>query len=390
LRTQVAIIGAGPAGLLLSQLLHVAGIDSVVLERRSRAYVEARVRAGVLEQGTVDLLTSAGIGERVQSDGLRHDGIKIAVNGELFRVDFRALTGTSVTVYGQTEITRELIALAIARGTPIVFEAEDVRIGGIDSDKPFVEWTIAGERQHLDCEFVAGCDGQHGISAALIPADHKACYERGYPFGWLGILADCPPCDDEIIYAYHDRGMALASQRSRARSRYYIQVPLTERLEDWPDERLWDEVALRLGALAARGMVRAPAIEKSIAPLRSSVSQPMRHGRLFRAGDAAHIVPPTGAKGLNLAASDVHYLSEALIAHYRDGDASGLDGYSERSLRHVWKAERFSWWFTGLMHAFPDHSPFERRMQMAELDYLRGSHAAQSMLAENYIGLPFD
>jgi p-hydroxybenzoate 3-monooxygenase len=390
LRTQIAIIGAGPAGLLLSQLLHVAGIESVVLERRSRAYVEARIRAGVLEQGTVDLLARAGIGERVQGDGLRHDGIKIAVNGELFRVDFRALTGTSVTVYGQTEITRELIALAIARGTLIVFEAENVGIGGIGSDAPFVEYNNSGERQHLDCDFVAGCDGQHGISAGAIPTEFRQIFERSYPFGWLGILADCPPCDDEIIYAYHGRGMALASQRSRTRSRYYIQVPLTKRLEEWPDERIWDELALRLGPQAARDMTRAPAIEKSIAPLRSFVSQPMRHGRLFLAGDAAHIVPPTGAKGLNLAASDVHYLSEALIAHYHDGDDATLDCYSARALGRVWKAERFSWWFTGLMHQFPGRSPFEFQMQLAELDYLRNSRAAQTMLAENYIGLPFD
>ena len=386
--TQVAIIGAGPAGLLLSQLLHGAGISSVILERQSRAYVEARIRAGVLEQGSVDLLTRAGIGSAISAHGLIHDGIKIAVDGEVFQVDFRKLTGARMIVYGQTEITRELIALALSRGTEIMFEAKDVALHDPDSRSPSVTYRADGSERRLACDFIAGCDGQHGISAQSLLSAGSQKFEREYPFGWLGIMADCAPCDDEIIYAYHDRGLALASMRSRTRSRYYIQVPIDERIEDWPDERLWDEIALRLGRTVSANLPRAPSIEKSIAPLRSSVLEPIQRGRLFVAGDAAHIVPPTGAKGLNLAASDVHYLSEALIAHYRDARDDKLEAYSRTALRRVWKAERFSWWFTRLMHRFPDESPFEQRMQMAELDYLRSSTAAQRMLAENYAGLP--
>ncbi|MFT8243189.1 4-hydroxybenzoate 3-monooxygenase [Roseomonas sp. BN140053] len=388
-RTQVAIIGAGPAGLLLSQLLHVAGVDSIVLERRDQAYVESRIRAGVLEQGTVDLLERAGVADRLHAEGLPHNGFRLALDGELFRIDMRELTGgKSVTVYGQTEVTRDLIAAHQSRNAPLVFEAEDVSLHGLDGDALFVTYRRDGAEQRLDCDYVAGCDGFHGPSRAAIPAEVLRVYEREYPFGWLGILADVPPCDHELIYSNHARGFALASMRSPTRSRYYVQVPLDEKLADWPDERIWDELAIRLGEEAASRMTRGPSIEKSIAPLRSFVAEPMRHGRLFLAGDAAHIVPPTGAKGLNLAASDVAILAEALIRRYAHNSHEGLEGYSARALARVWKAERFSWWFTGLTHRFPDMDPFARRMQVAELSYIRDSAAAQRVVAENYVGLP--
>jgi p-hydroxybenzoate 3-monooxygenase len=390
IRTQIAIIGAGPAGLLLSQLLHCAGIESVVLERRSRAYVESRIRAGVLDARTVDLLAQAGGDARLRTEGLPHDGFSLAVDGALFRIDMQGLAGAGVVVYGQTEVTRDLIALALDRGTRLVFEAEDVRPQGIETERPAVQFRSGGQLRQLDCDFVAGCDGFHGICRTLIPEDVRRNFERVYPFGWLGILADVPPCAEELIYSNHERGFALASMRSPTRSRYYVQCALDEPLEDWPDERIWDELAIRLGPEAAAHTTRGPSIEKSIAPLRSFVQEPMRHGALFLAGDAAHIVPPTGAKGLNLAASDVHYLSDALIRFYRTGDRAGLDTYSERALARVWKAERFSWWFTNLMHRFPDRDAFDRRMQLAELDYLRQSQAAQTAMAENYIGLPLE
>jgi len=387
-RTQVAIIGAGPAGLLLQQLLHVAGIESVVLEQRSRAYVEDRIRAGVLEPGTVALLDKAGVNARMRRDGLIHDGFALSVDGEPFRIDLKVLTGGStVMVYGQTEVTKDLIQAASERGTPIEFEADDVALHDLDGERPYVTWRDGGAEGRLDCDFVAGCDGFHGVSRGAIPADVLRTYDRGYPFGWLGLLADVPPCEPELIYSSHPRGFALASMRSPARSRYYLQVSMDEKVEDWPDERMWEELATRLGAPAA-AMQRGPTLEKSIAPLRSFVAEPMRWNRLFLAGDAAHIVPPTGAKGLNLAASDVHYLSEALVAFYRAGSNAGLDGYSATALARVWKAERFSWWFTSLTHRFPDADDFSRRLQMAELDYIRGSHAAQVTVAENYVGLP--
>ena len=388
MRTQVAIIGAGPAGLLLQQLLHVAGIESVVLEQRSRAYVEERIRAGVLEPGTVALLDKVGVSAHLHRDGLIHDGFSLSVDGEMLRIDLKALTGGStVMVYGQTEVTRDLIQAAGERATPIVFEAEAVALHDLDGERPYVTWRDGEAEGRLDCDFVAGCDGFHGVSRGAIPADVLHTYDRGYPFGWLGLLADVPPCDPELIYSSHARGFALASMRSPTRSRYYLQVSLDEKVEDWPDERMWDELATRLGAPAA-AMRRGPSLEKSITPLRSFVAEPMRWNRLFLAGDAAHIVPPTGAKGLNLAASDVHYLSEALIAFYRAGSNVGLDGYSATALARVWKAERFSWWFTNLTHRFPDADDFSRRLQMAELDYIRGSRAAQVTVAENYVGLP--
>ncbi len=384
MKTQVAIIGAGPAGLLLGQLLHVAGIDSVILERHDRAYVEARIRAGVLEQGTVDLLASVGVDARLRREGLIHDGVEIAVGGERHRIDFRELVGKTVTVYGQTEVTRDLIEARLAAGQPLVFEAVDVAIQGADMDAPSLTWRKDGTTHTLRCDYIAGCDGYHGVSRQTIPQHLLRTYDRTYPFGWLGILADVPPASHELIYAAHERGFALASMRSPRRSRYYIQSRINEKLEEWPDERIWDELKLRLGVSMATG----PSIEKSVAPLRSFVSEPMRWGRLFLAGDAAHIVPPTGAKGLNLAASDVHYLSRAFVARYKSGNEDLLDAYSATALARVWKAERFSWWMTSMLHKFHEPGSFEARMQLAELEYLMGSRAARTSLAENYVGLP--
>jgi p-hydroxybenzoate 3-monooxygenase len=385
-------VGAGPAGMLLSQILQISGIDCLVLERKSRAYVESRVRAGVLEQVTVDLLERVGVADRMRREGLPHDGFNLAVDGELFRIDMTGLTqGSKVMVYGQTEVTRDLIEAALARGTQVVFEAEDVTPHDIDGAQPLVTYRVAGgETIRVDCDFIAGCDGFHGVCRNAIPEEIRQTFERVYPFGWLGILSEVPPCNHELIYSNHERGFALASMRSRTRSRYYIQCPIDENLDDWPDDRIWDELAIRLGDEAAAHMVRGPSFEKSIAPLRSFVSEPMRHGRLFLAGDAAHIVPPTGAKGLNLAASDVHFLAEAMIAFYKDAAEDLLNDYSRKALARVWKAERFSWWFTGITHRFPDRSAFDRKMQVAELDYIRHSRAAQVSVAENYVGLPLE
>ena len=389
MRTQVAIIGAGPAGLLLSQLLHVAGVHSVILERRDRAYVEGRIRAGLLEESTVALMHKVGVAARLDAEGLPHEGVNLALDGYLHRIDLAGLTGgKKVVVYGQTEVTKDLIDACAQRGTPILWQAEDVALHDLVSAAPFVSFVHEGRTERLDCDFIAGCDGFHGVSRLAIPEHLRREFERVYPFGWLGILADVPPCNHELIYSNHERGFALASMRSKTRSRYYVQCSLDERIEDWPDERLWDELAIRLGPQAACAITRGPALEKSIAPLRSFVSEPMRHGRLFLAGDAAHIVPPTGAKGLNLAATDVAFLSEAVIGFFRNGATEGLDGYSARALARVWKAERFSWWFTGLTHRFPDMTPFDRRMQMAELEYIFQSRAAQQSIAENYVGLP--
>ena len=388
MHTQVAIIGAGPAGLLLGQLLDRAGIDNIVLEQRSESYVLSRIRAGVLEHTTVGLLERAGVAARMHAEGLAHDGFCLALDGESFRIDLAGLSGRAgVMVYGQTEVTRDLIQ---ARQGKLFFEVAEVALHDLTERRPYVTCRKNGEPLRIDCEFIAGCDGFHGISRPSIPEAARRSYERVYPFGWLGILAEVPPCHEELIYANHERGFALASMRSRTRSRYYLQCALDEPLANWPDERIWDELALRLGEQAARALIRGPAIEKSIAQLRSFVSEPLRYGQLFLAGDAAHIVPPTGAKGLNLAASDIHYLFEALLAYFREGSASALEGYSARALARVWKAERFSWWFTGLTHRFPNAEPFDRKMQVAELEYIRHSHAAQVTLAENYIGLPLE
>ncbi|MBO9524596.1 MAG: 4-hydroxybenzoate 3-monooxygenase [Sphingobium yanoikuyae] len=389
MRTSIAIIGAGPAGMFLAHLLAAEGIAAVVLERRDRAYVEGRVRAGVLEQVTTDLMHRLGLGSRLDREGLVHGGTQISLDGSLFRIDMAALTGGSaVTVYGQQEVMHDLFEAAPERGVEIVWNAQDVTLEGLDGDHPVVRWRQDGVTQALQCDYVVGCDGYHGVSRNSIPAHVLRTFERVYPFGWLGILADVPPADHELIYANHERGFALASMRSPTRSRYYIQCGLDEQLEDWSDDRFWDELCLRLGPDAASRVTRGPSFEKSIAPLRSFVSEPMRWGRLFLAGDAAHIVPPTGAKGLNLAASDVIMLSEALVDHYRGGSDAGLDGYSARALARVWKAERFSWWFTSITHRFPDMDGFARRIQAAEIDYIRGSQAAQRTLAENYVGLP--
>jgi p-hydroxybenzoate 3-monooxygenase len=390
MKTQVAIIGAGPAGLLLSQLLHRVGIATVVLERQSRAHVEGRIRAGVLEQGTVDVLTRAGVGDRLNAQGLRHAGVALSARGRRCRIALDALTGSSVTVYGQTEITKDLMRARIDAGGRILFEVGDVAVHDVDADAPFVTCLQGERRLRIDCDFVAGCDGFHGVSRGAIPAGVRQEFQREYPFGWLGILADVPPCDHELIYAHSERGFALASMRSLTRSRYYIQCAADEKLEQWPDERLWGELERRLGPEAAATMTTGPAIEKSIAPLRSFVCEPMRHGRLFLAGDAAHIVPPTGAKGLNLAVGDVHYLSTAFDAHYNAGSESGLRRYSEVSLRRVWKAERFSWMLTSMLHDFGGDDGFGRRIQLAELEYIFSSRAAQIAIAENYVGLPFE
>jgi p-hydroxybenzoate 3-monooxygenase len=388
MKADVAIIGAGPAGLMLGHLLCQAGIHAVVIERHSAETVVSRIRAGVLEQVTVDILTRLGLGDRLRAEGLPHDGFYLADGERLIHIDIADLTGQSVMVYGQTEVTRDLMEAAGPRGLEVLYEAEDVALHDVDSERPFVTFTRNGIGQRLDARFLAGCDGFHGPSRKAIPAGAGKSFERVYPFGWLGILADVPPCHHELIYANHDHGFALASMRSSTRSRYYIQVPLDERLEDWPDDRLWDELALRLGPEAGQRITRGPALEKSIAPLRSFVFEPMRYGSLFLAGDAAHIVPPTGAKGLNLASSDVAYLSAALIQYFRQGSHEGIDGYSNTALARVWKSERFSWSLTTLMHRFPEGGEFGRRMQVAELDYIAASRAARTAIAENYIGLP--
>lgn len=385
-RTQVGIVGAGPAGLLLARLLSVHGVESVIVEARSRKYVEDRIRAGVLEQGTVNLLEEAGVAERLHREGLVHDGVEIATDSRRFRIDFRELVGKTVTVYGQTEVTKDLIAARLAGDGPIIWEAADVAIDDPTGRHPRLAFHVAGERRELVCDFVAGCDGYHGMSRPTLPESMCSTFERVYPFGWLGILADVPPCSPELIYANHEHGFSLASMRSPTRSRYYLQCDLEEKLEEWPDARIWDELKVRLGS---PDIVTGPSIEKSIAPLRSFVSTPMQHGRLFLAGDAAHIVPPTGAKGLNLAASDVHYLCRALVAHYKKNNDELLNAYSNTALARVWKAERFSWWMTMLLHKLHPPQSFERQMQIAELDYLATSRAAQSALAENYVGLPF-
>jgi p-hydroxybenzoate 3-monooxygenase len=390
MRTQVGIVGAGPAGLLLAQLLHLQGIEAVVLERRSRDYVEGRIRAGVLEQGTVDLLAEAQVGERMRRLGLVHEGIELSFGGKRHRIDFRALTGKAVTVYGQTEVTRDLIKARLAAGGTIVFEAEDVSIHGFESDRPKIRFRKDGKARTLACDFIGGCDGFHGVCRESVPQQALTIHERTYPFAWLGILSESPPVSDELIYCHSERGFALFSMRSPSLSRLYLQCAPDEDLEAWPDARIWEELRARLGGDAAERLQNGPALEKSVTPMRSFVAAPMRFGRLFLAGDAAHIVPPTGAKGLNLAVADVRVLARALGAFYASGRSDLIEAYSETCLRRVWKAQRFSWWMTSMLHRFFGRNPFEDRVQLAELAYVVGSKAAQTALAENYVGLPFD
>lgn len=387
-RTQVAIIGSGPAGLMLGHLLKAEGIDCVVLERQTRAHVESRIRAGVLETVTTDLMHRLGLDARMNREALVEDGFNLADGDLMVRIDIKALTGKTVMVYGQTELTRDLIAAAPQRELDIVFEAQDLALHDVDSDAPSVSFAKDGVAHRIECDFIAGCDGFHGPSRRAIPVSKAREHTHEYPFGWLGILADVPPCHDELIYANGPRGFALASMRSPTRSRYYIQVPQGEKLADWSEDRLWDELEGRFDGISRHGVTRGPALEMSIAPLRSYVFETMRYGRLFLAGDAAHIVPPTGAKGLNLAASDVTYLADGLIAHYAQRGEAGLLDYQRRALARIWKAERFSWSLTRLMHSFPQQGSFERRMQIAELEYLAHSPAMQTAIAENYVGLP--
>ncbi|MBV8850321.1 MAG: 4-hydroxybenzoate 3-monooxygenase [Methylobacteriaceae bacterium] len=389
-RTQVAIIGAGPAGLLLGQLLHKAGIDNIILEARDRAYVEARIRAGVLEQGTVDILRDLGVSERLDREGLVHPGVFVALNGRRRHIDMQRMTGKSVTVYGQTEVTKDLIEARLKTGRPLIFEAHHVSIRDIDGKTPRVRYDVdGGTSQEIVCDVVAGCDGFHGISRPTFPEDSLTVYERVYPFAWLGILSESPPAADELIYARHRRGFALFSMRSPTVTRNYLQCRPDEDLDDWPDDRIWEELRTRLVDPKGESIKEGRIFDKSVLPMRSFVLEPMRHGRLFLAGDAAHIVPPTGAKGLNLAASDVYYLAEAITGYYSSGGESALDAYSDRALSRVWKAQRFSWWMTSMLHPAPDGDPFDNRVRSAELDYVMSSEAAIHSLAENYVGLPF-
>ena len=391
MQTQVGIIGGGPSGLCLARLLSLAGIKSVILERQDRAYVEARIRAGILEQGMIDLMRKADVGARMDREGLLHDGIVLTVDERVERVDLSGLTGgKQVMVYGQTELTRDLYdAVLKDENITVVFQARDVHPTGFLEGQPVIEFVTDGQQTRLACDWIAGCDGYHGASRASVPRSMITEYEKIYPFGWLGLLSDTPPVHEELIYSNHKRGFALCSMRSHTRSRYYVQVGLDEKVEDWSDDRFWDEIRRRLPTQFADKMVTGPSIEKSIAPLRSFVAEPLRYGHLFLVGDAGHIVPPTGAKGLNLAASDMYYLSTALIAFYMDRRSDLLDRYSETALRRIWAAVRFSWWFTSISHKF-NNDPIERKIQQAEIDYLMGSVAGRTTIAENYVGLPFD
>jgi p-hydroxybenzoate 3-monooxygenase len=391
MRTQIGIIGAGPAGMFLALLLQSRGIDSVVIEQRDRKYVEGRVRAGVLEQNTVELMRSLGIGERVAREGLIHRGINLAIEGNPFHVDFAALTGgKTITLYGQQEVMRDLYDAASARDLAVIWNAEDVTLSGIEGEVPSIDFRRHGAVERIACDYIVGCDGFHGVCRKSIPPALLKVFERVHAVGWLGILSEVPPAEPELVYANHERGFALASMRSAKRSRYYVQCARDEDAAQWPDERFWDELCLRLGPEVGGKVIRGPSLEKSVAPLRSFVAEPMRWGRLFLAGDAAHIVPPTGAKGVNLAVADVRLLSAAFRQYYRQGSSQGIDNYSRRALERVWKAERFSWWFTSITHRLPDMDAFARRLQIAEFEYLRGSRAAQQMLAENYVGLPLE
>jgi p-hydroxybenzoate 3-monooxygenase len=389
MRTQVCIVGAGPAGLLLGAMLHKVGIDNIILERQSGDYVLSRIRAGILEQTTVDALVAAGVGAGVLADGLPHNHIELVFNGQRHNIELASRTGGKcVTAYGQTEVTKDLMVHRASIGRSTVYEARDVSLHDFDSSKPSVHFSKDGQTHTIDCDFIAGCDGFHGVSRASVPQSSLTEYSKEYPFGWLGVLADVPPVSPHaIVYGNSERGFSLCSLRSMTRSRYYVQCPMTDRVEDWSDERFWNELKLRLDEDTASRIITGPSIEKSIAPLRSYVAEPMRFGSLFLAGDAAHIVPPTGAKGLNLAASDVGMLSDAFVDFYTDKSRAGIDGYSQRALRKVWRVERFSWWLTSLMHRFPDTAGFGQRVQEAELGYLMSSEAAQTMLAENYVGL---
>ena len=389
MRTQVAIIGGGPAGLLLGQLLHSYGIDNVIFERKDRDYILARIRAGVLEQGTVGLLDEVGVSERLHHDGLVHHGIELAFGGARHRIDMTKATGKTVTVYGQTEVTRDLMDARVAAGLTTIYDADNVSLHDFDGDQPRVRYVKDGVTHEVACDFIAGCDGFHGVSRQSVSQDALKLFERVYPFGWLGLLSETPPVSPELIYNNHERGFALCSMRSSHRSRYYLQCALDDHIDNWSDDRFWDELKRRLDPEAVDHLVTGPSIEKSIAPLRSFVAEPMRFVRLFLAGDAAHIVPPTGAKGLNLAASDVHYLSTALREFYAEKSHAGIDDYSRRALGRVWKAERFSWWMTSMLHRFPNTDEFSARIQRAELNYLIESDAAKTSLSENYVGLPF-
>ncbi|MGY1922023.1 4-hydroxybenzoate 3-monooxygenase [Pseudomonas tolaasii] len=391
MKTQVAIIGAGPSGLLLGQLLHNAGIQTLIVERQRADYVKGRIRAGVLEQGMVDLLREAGVSRRMDAEGLVHHGFELALNGQLSPIDLNTLTGgQSVMVYGQTEVTRDLMAARADAGAVTLYEASNVQPHDMKTDRPWLTFEHQGERFRLDCDYIAGCDGFHGVARQSIPAESLHVFERVYPFGWLGLLADTPPVHPELVYAKHPRGFALCSMRSSTRSRYYLQVPAQESLEEWPDERFWDELKSRLPPELAESLVTGPSIEKSIAPLRSFVVEPMQYGRLFLLGDAAHIVPPTGAKGLNLAASDVSTLYRILLKVYREGRVDLLEQYSAICLRRVWKAERFSWWMTSMLHEFPEADGFSQRITESELSYFIHSEAGRKTIAENYVGLPYE
>lgn len=390
LKTQVTIIGSGPAGLLLGQLLYKAGIDHIIVEQRSAEYVASRIRAGILEQVSVDLLKQAGVDQNLKDKGLPHSGIEILTNGVKHRVDLAALTGgKQVTVYGQTEVTKDLMTAREAEKLTSFYEAQNVQVKDFYT-APKVEFEYQGKAFQIECDFIAGCDGYHGVCRASVPEDKIKTFEKVYPFGWLGVLADVPPVADELIYVQSERGFALCSMRSETRSRYYLQVPLTDHVEDWSDEKFWDELKKRLDPESREKLVTGASIEKSIAPLRSFVTEPMRFGKLFLAGDAAHIVPPTGAKGLNLAASDIAYLSSALVEYYAEGSEQGIDEYSEKCLQRVWKAERFSWWMTHLLHRFETESEFDHKIKQAELSYVLGSIAGRTTLAENYVGLPYE
>ena len=388
MRTQVAIIGAGPAGLMLGRLLEQAGVAAVIVERRSREYVLGRIRAGVLETGTVALMEQAGLGARMHAEGLAHAGCSLGFDGTMHRIDFEALTGRSVMVYGQTEVTRDLMDARDTSGGVSVYEAEDVTLRDFGGEHPVVRYRKDGVEHEIACDFIAGCDGFHGVARASVPAEAIDVFERVYPFGWLGVLVDQPPVAHELVYAHHERGFALCSMRSPTRSRYYVQVPSHESAAAWSDDAFWDELRRRLPADIADTLRTGPSIEKSVAPLRSFVAEPLRFGKLFLAGDAAHIVPPTGAKGLNLALADITLLARAFTEFYAERSAAAIDSYSARALLRIWKAERFSWWMTTLLHVFPEADAFSRRLQRTEFDYLAGSVAAQHALAENYVGLP--